>query len=104
MAYLDNAGLTYLWQKLKPMINSKQAKITTVSVTISASDWSNKQCTKNVTGVTADNNVIATYAPASKSAYTAADIYCSAQGAGTLTFACETAPTASVTVNVMVID
>ena len=104
MGVLDNSGLTYLWQSLKPLINSKQTKITTASVTIAASDWANNRCTKNVTGVTADNTVVVTYAPASKSVYTAADVYCSAQGSGTLTFACETTPTASVTVNVMIIS
>ena len=78
--------------------------ITTTTVTIAAADWSNNTCTKSVTGVTATNNVLVTYAPASKVVYTAADIYCIAQGAGTLTFACTTTPTAAVTVNVMVID
>lgn len=80
------------------------ASVTTASVTIAASDWSNNTCTKSVSGVTASNNVLVTYAPASKAAYTAADIYCTAQGSGTLTFACSTAPTAAVTVNVLIID
>lgn len=78
--------------------------ITTTTVTIAASDWSNNVATKTVSGVTADNDVIISYAPASKDDYTAADIYCSAQAANSLTFACATVPTTSVTVNVMIID
>lgn len=78
--------------------------VTTTIVTIAASDWSNNTCTKSVTGVTASNTVLVTYAPASKPTYTAADVYCSAQGAGTLTFECTTTPTSSITVNVMIIE
>lgn len=75
--------------------------VTTVTLTVAG--WgSNNTQTVNVTGVTATNAVIVTYAPASKSAYTSADIYCSAQGAGTLTFTCTTKPTVAVNVNVMI--
>lgn len=78
--------------------------VTTTTVTIDASDWSNNTCTKSVAGVTASNTVLVTYAPSSKADYVAADIYCSAQGSGTLTFSCTTAPSSSITVNVMIID
>ena len=78
--------------------------VTTTTVTIASSDWSNNTCTKNVTGVTASNTVLVTYAPSSKADYVAADIYCSAQGSGTLTFNCTTTPSSSVTVNVMIIE
>lgn len=78
--------------------------ITNTTVTIAVANWSNGTCTKSVAGVTASNTVVVTYAPASKAVYTAADIYCTAQDSGTLTFACTTTPTAAVTVNVMVID
>lgn len=78
--------------------------ITTTTCTLTVAGWSNNAQTVNVTGVTASNTVLVTYAPASKSAYVAADIYCTAQGAGSLTFACTTTPTEAVTVNVMIID
>ena len=78
--------------------------ITTITVTIATNDWNNNTCTKNVSGVTASNAVIVTYAPSSKDAYTGADIYCSAQSSGTLTFNCTTVPSEAVTVNVMIID
>lgn len=78
--------------------------VMTTTATLTVAGWSNNIQTVNVTGVTASNDVIVTYAVASKAAYTAADIYCSAQGAGTLTFACSTTPISAITVNVMIID
>lgn len=80
------------------------AQITTTTVTIAASDWSNNACTKTVTGVKASSSVVVTYAPASKAVYTAADIYCSAQAANSLTFTCAKTPPVRVTVNVMIIN
>ena len=78
--------------------------VSNASVTIATSDWSNGTCTKNVTGVTTSNNVIVSYAPASKDDYLDADVYCSAQGSGTLTFTCGSAPEAAITVCVLIIE
>jgi len=78
--------------------------ITYATVNIATSDWSNGSCTKTVSGVTANSGIIVTYAPASKDVYTAADVYCSAQAANSLTFNCSTTPTAAVAVNVMIIE
>lgn len=78
--------------------------ITVLTVTIPAAGWSNSSQTVTVTGVTADNTVLVTYAPANKAAYVAADIYCTAQGTDSLTFACVTTPSADITANVMIID
>ena len=78
--------------------------ITYATVNIATSDWSNNTCTKTLSGVTANSGILATYAPASKAVYTAADIYCSAQAANSLTFTCGTVPTAAVVVNVMIIE
>ena len=79
-------------------------QVTVTSVTLTSAGWSSNTQTVSVSGVTASNTVIATYAPAYKSAYVAADIYCSAQGSGTLTFSCTTAPSSAVDVNIMIID
>ena len=79
--------------------------ISATTVTLTASGWSNSSQTVNVTGVTASNIVIVTYTPSSKTDYVAADIICSAQGAGTLTFVCyATTPSSDIAVNVLVID
>lgn len=82
-----------------------QSVISSVTVTISAADWSaTTTCTKSVSGVTASNNVVVTPAPASISDWQSAGVYCSAQGSGTLTFKCSSTPSASLTVNVLVIS
>ena len=60
--------------------------------------------TASVTGVTADNVVLAGPAPASKTLYEAAQAYPSAQGAGTLTFTAANVPTAEITVNVVILN
>lgn len=66
--------------------------------------WTSNQQTVTVTGVTASNYVIVSPAPASYEAYCEAGIYCSAQAANSLTFNCDTAPSASLTVNVMIVN
>ena len=75
-----------------------------VSVTLRASDWNAnaKTQTVSVAGVTATANCIITAAPDSYMAYAEAVVRCTAQGAGTLTFACETVPTADVAANVLI--
>ena len=76
-----------------------------VSVTLTASGWNAnaKTQTVSVSGVTATANCIITAAPDSYMAYAKAGVRCTAQGAGTLTFACETVPTANVVANVLIV-
>ena len=76
-----------------------------VSVTLRASGWNAnaKTQTVSVSGVTATANCIITAAPDSYMAYAEAGVRCTAQGAGTLTFACETVPTADVAANVLIL-
>ena len=75
-----------------------------VSVTLRASGWNanTKTQTVSVSGVTATDNLIITAAPDSYMAYAEAGVRCTAQGTGTLTFACETVPTADVAANVLI--
>ena len=76
-----------------------------VSVTLRASGWNTnaKTQTVSVAGVTETANCVITAAPDSYMAYTKAGVRCTAQGAGTLTFACETVPTANVAANVLIL-
>ena len=76
-----------------------------VSATLTASGWNAnaKTQTVSVAGVTATANCIITAAPDSYMAYAKAGVRCTAQGAGTLTFACETVPTADVAANVLIV-
>lgn len=77
---------------------------TTQAVVIAASAWSGTTATVSASAVTAASDVIVAPAPASIAAWAAAGVYCSAQGDGTLTFACSTAPTAALTANVMAFE
>ena len=81
-----------------------QEQHVTRAVALSAAGWSNKSQTVPVSGVTASNTVLLAPAPASQSAYGKAKIVCTAQGSGTLTFTCETVPTAAVNVNVVILE
>lgn len=85
--------------------NGKQSAIASTTVTISVANWNaTTTCTKSVSGVTASNSVIVTPAPASITDWQSSGVYCSAQASGTLTFTCSTTPTASITVNVLIIN
>ena len=76
-----------------------------VSVTLTVAGWDAgaKTQTVSVAGVTATANCIITSAPDSYMAYAEAGVRCTAQGAGTLTFSCETVPTADVAANVLIL-
>ena len=74
------------------------------SVTLQPGDWSSNSQVVSVQSVTENNAVLVAYAPESKDDYTLADIYCSEQGNGTLTFTCSTVPTSAITVNVMILN
>jgi len=70
------------------------------SATLATNAWSSNTQTVNVTGVTASNFIMVSPAPSSVDDYVAADIRCTAQGSGTLTFTCATVPSNAITVNV----
>ena len=79
------------------------AKSKGIAVTLASGSWSSKAQTVSVEGVTSGNNVLVAAAPASRTAWNDAEIYCSAQASGKLTFKCGTAPTADVTANVVIL-
>lgn len=81
-----------------------QLPIKTTTVTLATSGWSANAQTASVADVTADSIVVVAPAPVSRKAYIEADVYCSAQGNGTLTFSCEDVPSAALTVNVQIIN
>ena len=76
-----------------------------VTATLTAAGWDAgaKTQTVSVAGVTATANLIITAAPDSYMAYAEAGVRCTAQGAGMLTFACETVPTEDVAANVLIL-
>lgn len=81
------------------------ARLTKVNstITLTAAGWSSNTQTVNVTGMTADGVVMVSPDPTDQSAYTSAGILCTAQGAGTLTFTCDTVPSGDLSVNVVML-
>lgn len=81
-----------------------EGKHSTVTATLSATSWgtSNTQ-TISVTGVTADNTVLISPDPSSQEVWGKAQIVCTAQAAGSLTFTCKSVPTAAVTANIVIL-
>lgn len=82
-------------------------KWTAVTVSLTAAGWSSNQQTVAVEYVTADaaaTSVIVAPGPAAENyaAYNDNGVRCTAQGDGTLTFSCESVPSAALTVNVLV--
>ena len=90
------------------LVNAGLAKAPVAhKVTLSTSGWnsSTKQQTVNCADVAVDETaqlILPMPAAASLSAYNDAGILCTGQGAGTLTFQCETVPTAAIDVYVTI--
>lgn len=81
-----------------------QLPVTSVQVTLPAAGWQNNAQAVTVSGVTADSSVVVSPAPESFEAYNEAECRATAQGAGTITFACGSTPSGALTVNVMIIN
>lgn len=76
----------------------------TKTASLTTSGWSSSMTqTVSVSGVTSSNTVVVSPAPASYAAYTEANVRCTAQASGKLTFTCDTVPTAALTVNVLIL-
>lgn len=82
---------------------ASSAKSKGVTALLLNDGWTDNEQTVDVEGVTADNNILVAAAPDSRTAWNDAEIYCSAQADGTLTFKCGTVPTANVTANVVIL-
>ena len=74
------------------------------TVLLTAAGWTDKAQTVTANGVTADNTVVVSPAPASYTAYAEGAVRCTAQGSNSLTFTCDDVPAGNITVNVTVIN
>lgn len=83
-----------------------QSPVKSATVTLSANAWSGNSQTINVSNVTAGSLVTVAPVPTAqnRTAYLEAGVYCSAQGAGTLTFVCEDVPSVNLNVNIQIIN
>lgn len=83
-----------------------QSPVKSATVTLSANAWSGNSQTINLANVA--TNSLVTVAPVptaqNRTAYLEAGVYCSAQGAGTLTFVCEDVPSVNLNVNIQIIN
>ena len=105
---LGTGGITGIVSTMKTAASGTLEKLggvsmATASVVLELAGWSNKSQTVSVDGVTANNVVIPAPAPGSHVAYYKANVRCTAQADGALTFVCDTVPTAALTVNVLVL-
>jgi len=94
-------------QKTVGRSNLAAAKATTGTVTLPTGGYSGAYpytIAVPLAAAKADNIIIASPAPASKTAYEDCGAYVSAQAAGSLTFTVTSVPAATVTVNVIVLD
>lgn len=88
---------------ISPADIGAQTKHAAQTASLTAAGWTNKTQTVSVSGVTAGNTVILAPAPASQVDYSKAKIVCTAQGSGSLTFTCETVPTAAISVHIVIL-
>ena len=79
------------------------AKAAGITVDLPANGWLNKAQTVRVDGVHSDTNVVVSWADGYKAAYVGADIDCSGQAEGALTFSCAAVPDDLVQVNVLLL-
>lgn len=73
------------------------------TVELTVLGWVADAQTVTATGVTASNIVIVSPTPADQAAYVAAGIICTAQGADSLTFTCDTTPIVAIDVQAVVL-
>ena len=79
------------------------ANITSATVTLNSSNWSNNSQTVSVTGLTANSVISVTYAPSDKTDFINADVYYTDKGNGTLTFKCNNTPSTNIDVNILIL-
>lgn len=76
------------------------------TATLTTSGWSGNSQTVTVNGIVADTNAQLIYvSPANKASATAwgeAGVFCSAQAANSLTFVCDSTPSANISVNISI--
>ena len=82
-------------------LSGKQDLLSTATVTLTSSGWSDKTQTVSIEGITADNIVWVSPAPSTHTAYTEANIRATAQAEGSLTFTCDEVPSSNVVAQVV---
>lgn len=99
-------GLKTATQEMRAIaeMSAGKTKAAAAAAALPASGWASGTQTVQVEGVTQDNIVLVTAAPDCFTQYNGAGVYCSAQGAGTLTFAASKVPTVDLTAQVLILS
>lgn len=96
---LDNTTAAFTTAKDTALSNVTK---TTAQITISVADWAGgTSCTKSVSIVKSDNEILYSPTESSYSAFTSSEIRISAQSSGQLTFSCMTTPESDITLSVV---
>lgn len=74
-----------------------------ITVTLTASAWSNLSQTVTASGVTSDCDVVVSPASSSHDNYSESGVRCTGQGNNQLTFGCTEKPSSNLSVNVMIL-
>ena len=87
-------------------LNGKQPQHKKTTVTIATTDWNSQDNTAavNVADVTASNDLVVTYAPASYSAWINNGVRFISQAAGTITLQAESIPNTSIDAVILILD
>ena len=101
----DSAGAGYILGRdaAEAALAGKQNKHTTASVTLAADGWEAGVQTVALAGMTGNTTIIVASAPENYEAYARAGVYCSAQGADSLTFTCRSVPDTGLNANIMIL-
>lgn len=81
-----------------------QPEHVTATVTLPVSGWSGNTQTVSVAAVTASNTVLSSPAAASWESARDNGVRCTGQGAGTLTFTCDSVPSGSLSYNLVILN
>ena len=84
-------------------LGSKRVSMLAQAVELPASEWSGNEQTVWVSGVTEKSNALVLPAPETYMAYVDSVVYCTAQGDGYLSFACDEVPEENVAANVLIL-
>lgn len=98
---------THTGQEIDEAVSKVLDGLTTVTVVLASNAWIDNSQTVIVTAVTDTNNVIFAPYGSKENAdnYAAAGIICiEPQTSGSLTFVCNTVPTADITINIIIAD
>ena len=90
-------------ETVESALAGKQNKHSTAVVTLSAGGWAGENQTVAFPGMTGSTTIIVAAAPENYDPYAKAGVYCSAQGADSLTFSCKSAPEGDLRANIMIL-